>query len=38
MAEKIRIDKYLWAIRIYKSRSIATEAIRDVKSGCMVNL
>ena len=31
MAEKTRIDKYLWAIRIYKSRSIATEAIRDGK-------
>ncbi len=29
MAEKVRIDKYLWSIRIYKSRSIATEAIRD---------
>lgn len=31
MADKVRIDKYLWAIRIYKSRSIATEAIRDGK-------
>ena len=31
MSEKVRIDKYLWSIRIYKSRSIATDAIRDGK-------
>ena len=31
MAEKVRIDKYLWAIRIFKSRSISTEAIREGK-------
>jgi ribosome-associated heat shock protein Hsp15 len=45
--EKVRIDKYLWAIRIYKSRSIATEAIRDgkvkmhgepVKSSAMISV
>lgn len=25
--EKLRLDKYLWSIRVFKSRSIATEAI-----------
>jgi ribosome-associated heat shock protein Hsp15 len=47
MSEKVRIDKYLWSIRIYKSRSIATDAIRDgkvkvngtpVKSSAMVTI
>lgn len=29
--EKVRIDKYLWAIRLYKSRSIAADAIKSGK-------
>lgn len=28
MSEKIRIDKYLWSIRIFKSRSMATDACK----------
>jgi ribosome-associated heat shock protein Hsp15 len=28
---KVRIDKYLWAIRIYKTRSIAASACSDGK-------
>ncbi len=31
MGEKVRIDKYLWAIRIFKSRTIATEACKEGK-------
>ncbi len=28
MDEGVRIDKYLWAIRIFKTRSVAAEAIK----------
>lgn len=31
MSQKMRIDKWLWSVRIFKSRTLAADAIKDGK-------
>ncbi len=32
--EKLRIDKYLWSIRLFKSRNLAADACNNGKVKC----
>ena len=34
MSDKVRVDKWLWAIRIFKSRTISTDTCKSGKVKC----